>query len=101
MFNYYNGKYWRISRFLINHISKSSDWFQGFLDENPEYENFFVEGNPKDKALQEVVRPRALPLLHSFNKKGKEVFVWTTFSEDQVDLNYKNLNHKRKLITCK
>jgi sucrose phosphorylase len=75
---------------VINHISKSSDWFQGFLNENPEYENFFVEGNPKDEALQKVVRPRALPLLHSYNKKGKEVFVWTTFSEDQVDLNYKN-----------
>lgn len=75
---------------VINHISKSSDWFQGFLNENPEYENFFIEGNPEDDELQKVVRPRALPLLHSYNKNGKEVFVWTTFSEDQVDLNYKN-----------
>ncbi len=75
---------------VINHISKSSDWFQGFLNENPEYENFFIEGNPDDDELQKVVRPRALPLLHSYNKNGKEVFVWTTFSEDQVDLNYKN-----------
>jgi sucrose phosphorylase len=40
--------------------------------------------------LQKVIRPRELPLLHSYNKNGKEVFVWTTFSEDQVDLNYKN-----------
>lgn len=75
---------------VINHISKSSDWFQEFLNENPEYENFFIEGNPNDDELQKVVRPRALPLLHPYNKNGKEVFVWTTFSEDQVDLNYKN-----------
>jgi len=75
---------------VINHISKSSDWFQGFLNENPEYENFFIEGNPNDDELQKVVRPRALPLLHSYNKKGKEVYVWTTFSEDQVDVNYES-----------
>ncbi len=75
---------------VINHISKSSDWFQGFLNENPEYENFFIVGNPNDDELQKVVRPRALPLLHPYNKNGKEVFVWTTFSEDQVDINYKN-----------
>lgn len=75
---------------VINHISKSSDWFQGFLNENPEYENFFIEGNPNDDELQKVVRPRALPLLHSYNKKGKEVYIWTTFSEDQVDVNYES-----------
>lgn len=75
---------------VINHISKSSHWFQEFLNEKPEYENFFVESNPEDDELKKVIRPRALPLLHSYDKNGKTVFVWTTFSEDQVDLNYKN-----------
>ena len=75
---------------VINHISKSSDWFQGFLNEDPEFENFFVEEDPNHPELNKVVRPRTLPLLHKYNKKGKDAFVWTTFSEDQIDLNYEN-----------
>lgn len=75
---------------VINHISKSSDWFQGFLNEDPELENFFVEVDPNHPELNKVVRPRTLPLLHKYDKKGKDAFVWTTFSEDQIDLNYEN-----------
>jgi sucrose phosphorylase len=75
---------------VINHISKSSDWFQGFLRGDKEFENFFIEENPDNKELNKVTRPRTLPLLHPFLKEGKETHIWTTFSEDQVDLNYSN-----------
>ena len=75
---------------VINHISKSSNWFQEFLRENPEYENFFIEENPNDQELYKVTRPRTLPLLHKYNKNGKDAYIWTTFSEDQIDLNYAN-----------
>lgn len=75
---------------VINHISKSSDWFHGYLKEDPNFENFFVEEDPNDPELHKVVRPRTMPLLHKYNKNGKDSFVWTTFSEDQIDLNYKN-----------
>jgi len=38
-----------------------------------------------------MVRPRATPLLSEFvDKEGKIHNIWTTFSKDQVDLNYKN-----------
>jgi sucrose phosphorylase len=37
-----------------------------------------------------VVRPRTLPLLTIFNTPSGEKKVWTTFSADQIDLNYKN-----------
>ncbi|NOU60369.1 sugar phosphorylase [Marinifilum caeruleilacunae] len=75
---------------VINHMSKSSDWFKGFLREDPEFENFFIEENPDKEELNMVTRPRVWPLLHKYNKNGKDAFVWTTFSEDQVDLNYAN-----------
>nr|WP_320118638.1 alpha-amylase family glycosyl hydrolase [uncultured Marinifilum sp.] len=75
---------------VINHISKSSDWFQGFLKEKPEFENFFIQEDPNHPDLSKVTRPRILPLLHKYNKNGKDAYVWTTFSEDQVDLNYSN-----------
>ncbi len=75
---------------VINHISKSSDWFQSYLRGDEEYKNFFIEENPQNTELKKVIRPRTLPLLHPFNKQGQQTHIWTTFSEDQIDLNYSN-----------
>ncbi|MBN1312928.1 MAG: DUF3459 domain-containing protein [Anaerolineae bacterium] len=72
---------------VINHISAQSEWFQGFLQDDPAFTDWFitVEGNPD---LSQVVRPRALPLLAHFETPSGEKTVWTTFSTDQIDLNY-------------
>lgn len=73
---------------VVNHMSKSSQWFKSFLAEDSEYKDFFLAVTP-NKNLSMVVRPRALPLLTPFkNIHGVEKHIWTTFSEDQVDLNY-------------
>lgn len=74
---------------VINHVSSQSDWFKKFLQDDPRYKNYFivVEGEPD---LSQVVRPRTLPLLTSFQTPSGEKRVWTTFSEDQADLNYRN-----------
>jgi len=74
---------------VINHVSSKSKWFQEFLKGNPEYENFFItveEGTD----LSSVVRPRATPLLTPFETAKGRKLVWTTFSADQIDLNYAN-----------
>lgn len=75
---------------VINHISKSSDWFQGFLNGDKNYDQFFIESHPNHPDLNMVTRPRTLPLLHPYLKQGQEKYIWTTFSEDQIDLNYEN-----------
>ena len=74
---------------VINHISAESDWFKAFLQDDPRYRGYFIviEDSPD---LSQVVRPRALPLLTTFNTPSGEKRVWTTFSEDQIDLNFKN-----------
>jgi glycosidase len=74
---------------VINHISAQSEWFKGFLRANPRYRDYFivVEGSPN---LSQVVRPRTLPLLTAFQTTSGEKRVWTTFSADQIDLNYQN-----------
>jgi sucrose phosphorylase len=74
---------------VINHISSQSEWFKGFLRDDPYYRDYFitVEGEPN---LSQVVRPRTLPLLTTFNTPSGGKKVWTTFSEDQIDLNFKN-----------
>ncbi len=74
---------------VINHISAGSAWFEGFLRGDPRYRAYFivVDGAPD---LAQVVRPRALPLLTAFQTHSGAQQVWTTFSADQVDLNYQN-----------
>ncbi|EMG27179.1 hypothetical protein X560_0949 [Listeria fleischmannii 1991] len=76
--------------FVCNHISKESHWFKEYLAGNPEYEAFFID-LPADTDLSQVTRPRATPLLTPFSKKdGSDVNIWTTFSDDQIDLNFEN-----------
>ncbi len=74
---------------VINHVSAHSAWFKAFLDGNPPYRDYFivVEGSPD---LSQVVRPRALPLLSRVQTRSGPKQVWTTFSTDQIDLDYHN-----------
>jgi sucrose phosphorylase len=74
---------------VFNHLSAQSQWFQRFLQDDPNYRDYFVtvEGEPD---LSRVVRPRALPLLTVFQTAAGPRKVWTTFSADQVDLNARN-----------
>lgn len=73
---------------VINHISQSSDWFQGYLNGEEKYRHFFTEINPS-RDYSSVTRPRALPLATPFDTAHGTKYVWTTFSGDQIDLNYR------------
>ena len=74
---------------VVNHASVQGKWFQAFLHNETPYRDYFltVEGNPD---LSKVVRPRALPLLTEYHTISGPRYVWTTFSADQVDLDYHN-----------
>ncbi len=72
---------------VVNHVSRHSMWFQRFLADDPDYADWFITVEPGTD-LSMVVRPRALPLLHAVQTVSGEKCVWTTFSEDQIDLNY-------------
>jgi sucrose phosphorylase len=74
---------------VINHISARSPWFQAYISGDPRYRQYFIEV-PGDPDLSQVVRPRALPLLTRFDTSSGSQPIWTTFSTDQVDLNYHN-----------
>ncbi|RMG95511.1 MAG: sugar phosphorylase, partial [Chloroflexi bacterium] len=74
---------------VLNHVSAQSDWFQAFLRDDPTYRDYFVVVEP-DTDVSAVFRPRALPLLTRVKTAVSEKLVWTTFSEDQIDLNYRN-----------
>ena len=74
---------------VLNHCSQHSDWFKGFLDRKAPYTDYFIEASLDDD-LSQVVRPRSLPLLSEKQTADGPRMVWTTFSEDQVDLNFES-----------
>jgi len=82
---------------VINHISAHSAWFRGFLAGDPAYQDFFITVDP-DTDLSQVVRPRSLPLLTEVETSGGPAHVWTTFSTDQIDLNFANEEVLLKII---
>ncbi|MFN8471129.1 MAG: alpha-amylase family glycosyl hydrolase [Anaerolineae bacterium] len=74
---------------VLNHISSASAWFQAFLRDEAPYRDYFITpDSTSDLAM--VVRPRTHPLLTSFDTAAGRRSVWTTFSADQIDLNYDN-----------
>jgi glycosidase len=74
---------------VINHISRESAWFQAFLQDDPQYRDYFITV-PPGTDLSEVVRPRARALLTAVQTPSGKKLVWTTFSDDQIDLNFAN-----------
>ncbi|MBF2443296.1 sugar phosphorylase [Listeria innocua] len=84
--------------FVCNHMSAKSEWFKRYLAGDKEFQNFFVEMDP-DTDLSSVTRPRATPVLTPFQfASGKEGYIWTTFSEDQIDLNFASPEVLYKMI---
>ncbi|MBC2335689.1 sugar phosphorylase [Listeria welshimeri] len=84
--------------FVCNHMSAKSEWFKRYLAGDEEFRNFFVEMNP-DMDLSAVTRPRATPVLTPFQfDSGKVGHIWTTFSEDQIDLNFASPEVLYKMI---
>ena len=75
--------------FVVNHISQSSEWFAGYLQGEPKYKDYFIPLDANFDSTQ-VVRPRVSPLFHEYQGSEGVKTAWTTFSKDQVDLNFSN-----------
>jgi sucrose phosphorylase len=84
--------------FVLNHISAKSGWFKAYLDGREGFSDLAIEMAP-EADLSDVVRPRTHPLLTPFvTASGREVHLWTTFSADQIDLNYKSIDVLCRMI---
>ncbi len=79
---------------VFNHISAKSRWFQEFLNGNPEYRDYFINFSTRaaieEENMKLILRPRTSDLLTDFHTLDGVKYLWTTFSPDQVDLNFKN-----------
>ncbi len=82
---------------VINHISSQSAWFTGFLNGDEQYQDYFIT-DVDDWDLSKVVRPRTSDLLTEVETSTGLKKVWTTFSADQIDLNFANPDIFLKII---
>lgn len=73
---------------VVNHTSASSPWFRSWLADEGCHD-FYHRLEPGSD-IGSVTRPRTSPLLSPFDSADGLRHVWTTFSPDQVDLNYEN-----------
>ncbi len=73
---------------VLNHCSAKSKWFDQYINGVYPYKNYFIEEDPADERLSLVTRPRPWPLLTKTETSDGERHVWTTFSADQIDLNF-------------
>lgn len=79
---------------VFNHISSRSRRFQRFLTGDPDYEDFFRVFSTRTAIhpdhLRLILRPRTSDLLSDYHTVDGVKWVWTTFSRDQIDLNFHN-----------
>ena len=83
------GEYRLMVDLVMNHVSSKSKWFRRFKGGDVRYRDYFLWSDNRME-MPEVFRPRDLPLFTEFETAMGTKYVWTTFSADQVDLNYKN-----------
>ena len=82
---------------VANHTSIKSEWFRQFLKDEKRYNNFYIIV-PDREDTREVFRPRTSPLLTPFDTAHGKKYIWTTFSADQADLNYKDFHVLLEMI---
>jgi len=70
---------------------------EGYRNGDPRYKDFFISLD-KDTDTSSVLRTRNLPLLHDYETSEGIKWMWTTFSRDQLDLNFKNPNVLLEII---
>lgn len=86
-----------MSDLVMNHVSTQSEWFKGFLRDEEPYNDYFISFDQRVD-MPNVFRPRMHPLLTEFDTAAGKRYVWTTFSQDQVDLNFHNLKVTLEII---
>jgi glucosylglycerate phosphorylase len=94
----YAGRYRLMVDAVLNHTSARSPWFQGFSRGEAPWRDYFVTPDPQAD-WSHVIRPRATPLFTAFDSGRGPLPVWTTFSADQVDLNYANPDVLLEMVT--
>jgi sucrose phosphorylase len=82
-------KYRLMADMVINHASRFGEWFSNYQKGEEPGKDYFIEAEPGED-LSATTRPRNSPLLTSVQTLNGVRYVWTTFSDDQIDLDFSN-----------
>ena len=74
---------------VINHASSRGLWFKNYLRNKSPGKDYFLSVDHNFN-INNVIRPRGHKLLKKIELFKKNIYLWRTFSSDQVDLNFKN-----------
>ncbi len=79
---------------VFNHTSSQSPAFERFLNGDPNFRDVFIAYDSPEELTDEqravLVRPRTSDVLSRYETLKGPKWVWTTFSKDQIDLNFHN-----------
>ena len=79
---------------VLNHASSRSTPFREMLAGNPSYDEYAIAFRSADELSpderRQLRRPRTTDVLTRYEAIEGPLWVWTTFSRDQIDLNYRN-----------
>ncbi|WP_217913942.1 alpha-amylase family glycosyl hydrolase [Miltoncostaea marina] len=82
------GRYGLMLDAVVNHTSARHPWFADWLRRRPGLPDRYIEP-PADLDASALARPRTSPPAHAYAlPDGSVRRAWTTFSADQVDLNF-------------
>lgn len=84
-----SSQYKLMTDLVINHVSRENLWFIDYLNNKEPGCHYFIQLDP-DTDVSAVVRPRNTPLLSPIHTHRGLHHVWTTFGDDQIDVNFKN-----------
>ncbi|MEW6486577.1 MAG: alpha-amylase family glycosyl hydrolase [Thermodesulfobacteriota bacterium] len=88
------GRYDLMFDAVFNHCSSLSEMFLEYRNGHPAYRDFFIAFDSPDALTPEqrrkIFRPRTSDILTRFETIAGPRWVWTTFSPDQIDLNFRN-----------
>ena len=74
---------------ILNHTSRKSSWVRDYSNGVLPALRYFIEVDA-DTDLSGVERPRSSPLLTPIQTHAGVKHLWTTFSDDQIDLDFTN-----------
>lgn len=83
---------------ILNHASKSSNWFRQFVDGEAPGKDYFLSVD-ESFDISNVIRPREHALLQNIETAAGPRHIWCTFSEDQVDFDFSNPKVLEEFIT--
>ena len=100
-------KYYLMCDYMINHISARSEQYQDFLKnhEKSRYHDFFINwdrfwgGEPSEEEFNKLYLRKKTPYITAEFADGQTERLWSTFSEEQIDIDCLHSEEAKKYLT--